>query len=76
MGQKDSAILKNGFFLGDTPQAAVVKSYIIGYGSVVMAYHAPEETWEETAITERIMRHTTAIVPDRQQIILLRSLDG
>ena len=22
------------------------------------------------------MRHTTAIVPDRQQIILLRSLDG
>ena len=41
-----------------------------------MAYHAPEETWEETAITERIMRHTTAIVPDRQQIILLRSLDG
>ena len=27
-----------------------------------MAYHAPEETWEETAITERIMRHTTAIV--------------
>ena len=75
VGQKDSAILKNGFFLGDTPQAAVVKSYIIGYGSVVMAYHAPEETWEETAITERIMRHTTAIVPDRQQIILLRSLD-
>ena len=49
VGQKDSAILKNGFFLGDTPQAAVVKSYIIGYGSVVMAYHAPEETWEETA---------------------------
>ena len=29
VGQKDSAILKNGFFLGDTPQAAVVKSYII-----------------------------------------------
>ena len=49
VGQKDSAILKNGFFLGDTPQAAVVKSNIIGYGSVVMAYHAPEETWEETA---------------------------
>ena len=49
VGQKDSAILKNGFFLGDTPQAAVVKSYIIEYGSVVMAYHAPEETWEETA---------------------------
>lgn len=76
VGQKDSAILKNGFFLGDTPQAAVVKSYIIGYGSVVMAYHAPKRHGKKQPITERIMRHTTAIVPDRQQIILLRSLDG
>ena len=47
IGQKDSAILKNGFFLGDEPTGNVVKSYIKNYGSVVMAYHAPEETWEE-----------------------------
>ena len=55
VGQKDSAILKNGFFLGDTPQAAVVKSYIIGYGSVVMAYHAPEETDSKSYCCDRWM---------------------
>lgn len=49
VGQKDSAILKNGFFLGDNPSGNIVKSYIKNYGSVVMAYHAPEETWEENA---------------------------
>lgn len=49
VGQKDSAILKNGFFLGDSPENNTVKSYIKDYGSVVMAYHAPEETWEERA---------------------------
>lgn len=49
IGQKDSAILKNGFFLGDDPSDNTVKSYIKDYGTVVMAYHAPEETWEEKA---------------------------
>ena len=36
----------------------------------------PKRHGKKQPIKERIMRHTTAIVPDRQQIILLRSLDG
>lgn len=47
LGQKDTAILKNGFFLGDHPSINVIKSYIQKYGSVVMAYHAPETTAED-----------------------------
>lgn len=47
VGQKDTAILKNGFFLGDNPSASVIKSYIKTYGAVVMAYHAPETIKEE-----------------------------
>ena len=46
LGQKDKAILKNGFFLGDNPSINVIKSYITKYGSVVMAYHAPDSTNE------------------------------
>lgn len=47
LGQKDTAILKNGFFLGDKPSENVVKTYIKKYGSVVMGYHAPETTSEQ-----------------------------
>lgn len=47
LGQSDAAILKNGFFLGDSPSSSVIKSYIKKYGSVVMAYHAPDSTKEE-----------------------------
>lgn len=46
LGQKDAAILKNGFFLGDNPSQNTIKSYIKKYGSVVMAYHAPTTTGE------------------------------
>lgn len=46
LGQKDAAILKNGFFLGNNPSTNVIKSYIKKYGSVVMAYHAPTTTNE------------------------------
>ena len=46
LAQKDAALLKNGYFLGDKPSASVIKYYIKKYGSVVMAYHAPEETKE------------------------------
>lgn len=48
IGQKDTAILKNGYFIGDNPSINVIKEYIRKYGAVVMAYHAPETTNEET----------------------------
>ena len=53
LGQKDAAILKNGFFLGNNPSINVVKSYIKKYGSVVVAYHAPETTEEDEKFYDR-----------------------
>lgn len=41
-----------------------------------MAYHAPEETWEETAYYGKNHEAYNCNSADRQQIILLRSLDG
>lgn len=46
LGQRNSAILKNGYFLGDQPQRDLIKSYIKSFGSVMAAYHAPTEDWE------------------------------
>lgn len=46
LGQRNSAILENGYFLGDQPSRNLVKSYIKSKGSVAAAYHAPAETWE------------------------------
>ena len=53
LGQKDAAILKNGFFLGNNPSINVVKSYIKKYGSGVVAYHAPETTEEDEKFYDR-----------------------
>lgn len=46
LGQKNAAILKNGYFLGDRPSRDLVKAYIKSYGSISVVYHAPTESWE------------------------------
>lgn len=49
VGQKRQCNSEEWIFPWRYTASSGSKIYIIGYGSVVMAYHAPEETWEETA---------------------------